>query len=817
MKLKRAFLPLAAATVFSALTACGGGGGGGGGDSSNTASLSGFAAKGTLKFATVTAYAVGADGKVATLAAVPATKTDKDGLYELKGLTPGQQYVLKVTPNADTVHVDEVSKADQKLSNDFVLSAPSKPSSGSSTVSITPFSHQVVEAATKAGGLSSDNVAKAKAMITELVGFDPISIAKNDNSTPQAKQLKVLLTAVSQMASDGALGCGSAADKTTCVIANLAAATSITSLKLQKDSLDVSSAFKTAINKTVTEFQKSDPSIASAMTNVLGKLQCESNCTPVKPVDSGTSTAVAKIRTVLDEIRTDLSTMFSNDGVTEQSKGKLNMQAFKFKQAVDKVQIDVLGQTQSDLRALLLGAQLYLDAKNGGSVSNYSKGTRPGELSVWANLNPWQVAAEGCSLYKDVQLSVLATSASEVNFVGCSARFARGATYNGSSNQSTFTEWRHIFLLTPDSATLGKFTYGSKALKTTWTCTGTVQQNNSGQGSPSVACGSRNNENLQSDGTSALTFSGTLTATLSNNTVSAVAITGELPAGFKRSQVMTGPANLATLATDVSKTVWNLSAAVTALDVQGDPARVTASGEVSKFLGSTKLNSVKLAEGSFMDSATYSARLDLVATNFTSTNNALVSGVLSVDTPVTDSSGTKTMPTRLRFAGALSNSEPGQSKVDFLEGALDVTVSNFNRVNATLPNSAGNSTDIAVSFSGSVTAPEQPRLEVVVSVSGKSHDVENTATMNVSYNRWVGSTKSRTVNMAVARAPASSTTLAVQTFTISEASSGLSMTFKEYDDEVDVLANSSKVGVLDQSKGLMTFTDGTVVSLELGW
>ncbi|MEI7783970.1 MAG: hypothetical protein WCK08_06265 [Betaproteobacteria bacterium] len=824
MKLNRMSVP-ATVLILSALAACGGGGGGGGGSGggsstgASTSTLSGFAAKGTLKFATVSAYAVGADGVVAAKPAVPATETDADGLYEIKGLAPDQQYVVKVTPNSKTVHVDEI-KGEQKLSDAFVLSAVAKPSAGAVTVSITPFSHQVVVAAQSAGGLNADNVAKAQAVVTELIGFDPVSIAKNDDSSVLGKQLKVLLTAVSQMASDGAIGCTSAADKTTCVTDKLASATSITSLKLQRDNLDVSLAFKTAVNQSIAEVQKTNPNVTLGdMTNVLAKLDCKASCAPVKPVDRGTAAAVAAVKAVFDEIRTDLNSMFSNDGVSAKSKGKVNAQAFKFKQVAETVQLGVLGLTQRDLQALLLGVQMYADAKGNAVNPSYSKGILFGDLDVYYGLNPNQVGGAGCTLYRDSALLVQAASAAEVNFIGCSGRFGRVATYDGAKNQTSYTEWRHGLLITPDAATRGRYNYDARALKTTWICGGGPWQNSSGQGASGFSCGAKTSEYLQKDSTGQpLTHSGVFSANVGDSLLT-LSLTGALPPGFVVSP-RSGSAPVSptvSLVTDSTKGTWNLTVSADAFDAQGDPTRVGLSGEIRWLQGSNVISSIALAPGSFADSAEQSARLDITLTGNSGDSTIQAKGVLTAGSPVTDKSGTRREASRVRFEGLLSNTVTGSSRTDFLQGALDIAVSNYDKFDATKPESVSNSADVTVTFTGSVTAPDQPRLELILSATGKTNDSDNLSRMSMAYNRWVGDAKSRAINMTVERTAATANSPARSRSTLSEAGSGLSMAYTEGDANVDVLSGSSKIGVLEMSKGLATFTDGTVVSMDLGW
>ena len=123
-----------------------------------------------------------------------------------------------------------------------------------------------------------NNISQAQITITELLGFNPITVAKNDGVSNDAKKLIVLLTAVSQMAKDGALGCtsGAAADKTKCVINALAAGTSSTGLKLEtrlgSQTFNVSCVIATAISKTLQDakFQSQSPLLAQ----VLNKFKC---------------------------------------------------------------------------------------------------------------------------------------------------------------------------------------------------------------------------------------------------------------------------------------------------------------------------------------------------------------------------------------------------------------------------------------------------------------------------------------------------------------------------------------------------------------
>jgi hypothetical protein len=240
-----------------------------GGDSVNlnatNYSLEGFAAKGTLKFATVEVYMLDANGNQ-TL--VKSGETLEDGTYKISdvGVTAGQNYVIKIKPNSRTIHVDELL-GNQILPADFVMTAFAQTDSSTTTASVTPFSHMIVEAAKNAqGGLTPANISQAQRTIIELLGFNPITLARNDGISKDALILKVLLTAVSQMAKDGALGCTSGS----------AAGTSSTSLKLEarlgSQNFNVSCVISNAISKTLQDakFQSQSPLLAQA----LNKFNC---------------------------------------------------------------------------------------------------------------------------------------------------------------------------------------------------------------------------------------------------------------------------------------------------------------------------------------------------------------------------------------------------------------------------------------------------------------------------------------------------------------------------------------------------------------
>lgn len=802
-------------------------GGGGGGANASPYGIEGFAAKGTLRHALVEVYSIDANGKEST-APIATSETSSKGTYQIVnvGSTPGQQYIVKVKPKADgtTIHSDEIA-GDQTLPGNFVLTALAQTKDTTTVVGVTPFSHMVAEAAKKAdGGLNQDNIAKAHAVVTELLGFNPASITSNEGKTEDEKKQKIMLTAVAQMAKDGALNCGHHSDAgttTQCVTSKLAASASTTSLKLalqapDHQTLDVSRALASAVKTTIA----ADPLPSSAnLTSVLAKLECGNSCTPATPVDKTTQNAINKVTAVIHEIRTDLTTMFSKGGATNESKGQVNTQAFLFKQAVQEVKLNV-DQMSKDLDTITMGIDLYKAFKTGKTKLN-GKSTGLGQLPYWFGINPGTVYASGCTLYKDdpsvSTTPTVSNTAGDANYIGCSARFARIAQYNAVTHQTTYVDYRHGFSLKPEG--LDTYSYKSRASTQTWTCGGAWYQNNSGNNGPSsapYACASKTVTTLQSD---ASLHTGTVTiVTDPQDHLSAFQISGDLPPGFQTApNSATGryDMNSVSLMRNQGKDQWHLNAKVTR-DTNGDVTHIAAFGTLASVdHDGQKLAEIVLKDGSYLDKKSLTAQLDLTYSSFTPTHTAVLKGSLTVDRPVMDQSGTEKLPSHLFFKGGLTNFL-ASGPVEFLEGSAEIQISHLDKTDATQPASATNTGLVSFAFTGSVTAPEQPRLEIIFKTSGLAYDFEKTMTSaGLTYNRWAGNANTRAVNLSISRTPATATTPATQTASVTEATSGLSMSIIKGVQTAEVKANGQIIGSLNVESGLLTFKDGSIVSLDI--
>lgn len=839
---------MAMAMAAGALTACGGSSTAAGG-LSDLISLAGFAMKGNLSKAKIEAFVIN-NGMVDYTKPAATGLTDANSRFSLTpvpgapgiitedgktGLSKKYRYVLRMTPASDgsTQHTDEATGSTSALpgSSALRLSAVAPVTAdwdtGSSavvTVNLTPFSHQAVQAAINAnGGLSDSNISQASAVVNELYGFDPVLVKQDD------KALKVLLTAVSQMNQDGSLNCMAASTDPACTVNALAAATQLGTLKLATGAVDVSTAFSAAIQTAVANLSKTDPSINNnTVLNAVTKLGCTGTaCTPTNSGtgSAGTSTAITNVKALFTEVLTDLRTLFSNEStLSASSTGAFNQQAFQFKQTVQDVAFD-MGQLQRDMKAVLLGVRYYQDVENGTPFSTNGLGQDAGNVEWTYGLPPSSINGEGCTLYQDVNGTTPATNPTNANYIGCSARFGRQAVYNATQNAWDYSEWRHGFTLTPDTTTPGKFSYTSSARRDTWSCPAYT------------TCGSpiRTRINLVTDSTGAgVHFSGTVTASPNSAGVyTGGMINGALPPGFvivPNSQGFYDPTSVQ-LATDHTQYTWNLQVAGSGDDGAGSPTRWDFGGNVAKYNGdalypANRLTDLTLKNGSFADKTSQTARLDLTASVYGnkgtgSTNTATLGGVLTLDTPITDKSGTQTTPGHMNFVGTLSNTPELGTTTTILQGGLDLNITGYEAYDATQPDSASNTATLSGTFTGSVTAPGQPRLELVLGTTGKTWSFKDTVTaINLVYNRYSASgTKTRAVNLAVTRAaPTNSNPSPAKTLTLTEASSGLQMVYTEGGSNTQAVAVTSggkTIGSLDTQKSLLTFSDGTLMSLVL--
>lgn len=805
----------------------GGSGSSGGGSSTAAAiSLSGTAAKGLMANADVSVHAVKADGSVDTATALASTTTDASGRYTLSfSGTQGQPYVVRVTAKAGTTHLDEVSGTAEPLPAGFAMrSLLVAGSSGTQSVSasVTPFSEMAVAAAAKAsGGVTAANAQQAVSTVTQLLGFNPVSVTPTTlaaASGTEQQQMAVMLTAVAKLASDGGLGCDGAANsgaKTQCVVQALAGSASTGSIKLSSGSTDVSSALGGALVSVLADSKLSGTVSSSALATVAANLACSSNCSAAPSGSTSgpdaTATAIAAAKLLFGGLKTDWTAMFSSGGATSIATGALNKQAFAFSQAMDDVRlpVDVLAK---DVGALAMGIDLYNDYKAGRiapTVTDRSRGD--GSLvDSDGSVPDASTSPMGCSLYQDANTSQLATAVSNANYIGCAARYyVSRSQQNGST---VTTEWRHGFTLTPNAD--GSFAYSTRARQRVRSC--------NAQG-----CTVTSNAALQTDaqGQAIAAFSGTLTPTLSAafGNITRLVIAGDLPAAFlSGSPTLDSRAHKHTLAFDGSVTRQadgSIASSAAGSLLAKDASGATVSTLTLKPSSMLQLpvsfdaqdNEVRPGTAGSTASGAHTAAglsLNLVFANAA----AEFEGLFAVSDATWDKSGTALLPTKATLSGALRTVSNGTAS-EFLKGVLTATASGVAAYDASAAFSASNSYSVDLAFTGTVNAPNRPTLELTLG-SGWTFDTADGRAKSVAlqYRSLVNGAPRSVVTLTGDRDASGN----VGSLKLAEASSDLSLTWTRGASTADLMKGTTKIGTLNTATGLLTFSDGSFISLDIG-
>lgn len=792
------------------LAACGGGGGGSPTtptapvDNNASVSVSGTAAKGLMANADVTAHAINADGSVAA-AALASTTTDAQGRYALSfTATKGQPHVVKVTANANTTHLDEVSGQPQALPAGFsmrTLLAPATTDTVTTSASVTPFSEMAVAAAEDAsGGITAANAAQAVTTVSQLLGFNPSSVVPTSvtdtSASAEQQTLALMLTAVSQLAASDALGCnsGSAADKTQCVVNALADAASLASIKLETGGTDVSAALAAAIDTVVANpalVGSVNPSVVSAIET---NLACTGSA--CSAVSVNTSAPIDAAKTLFANIKSDWAALFSRGGVSSIATGTANAEAWKFREAMKDAQVPA-EMLLKDAGVLLMAVDLYNDYKSG----RQSVPDRVRAPDVTANdgmfdySNFWGV---GCSLYQDSNATTLATSPANADFIGCGARYYVTQTVSGST--TTTTEWRHGFTLTPN--TDGSFGYTTRARQRIRSCT---------VGSPCTI----QNVNLQS-----AFYAGTVAPTLTGTfgRITAFTINGELGGAFRsgtpelandhHSWALSGTRTIGS--DNMSSTTFQ--GELVAFNVDGSTAGTlrVSNGSSSETPVSRDQFYNEVEPGSANAVAPFGGTLSGAAMTITWTTPAAeFEGTFSAGGSMWDASGTRLAPTQVTLAGALRNIEAGQT-AEFLSGRIDAAMSGWDSYNAQADDSATNHYTVAATFTGKVTAPSRPVLELTASTSLKSHE-EDVSAVTLQYRSVVSGTPRTVVTVAGTRG-----SNGVMNFAFNEAASNLSLRWADGASTANLMQGSTLVGTIDENTKMLTFTTNEFLSLDIG-
>jgi hypothetical protein len=436
-----------------------------------------------------------------------------------------------------------------------------------------------------------------------------------------------------------------------------------------------------------------------------------------------------------------------------------------------------------DSTALLTGIDLYNDYK-AGRTGSPTRGRGDG-LVFGPDWSPLQYAALNCTLYQDSAISVVATAPANAKFMGCSARYA----VQGGS------EWVHAFTIVPTAA--DSFTYSSSARVVTGASSSDVQ-------------------------TPAPVATGTVTTTRNGSgSVDSFQISGNLPGAFNQ-----GATSLVSYKHD-----WSVAGSRT--PAAGSPPLSTAAFSatvVARDSANTVLSTLTVPSGTLADlPVSRTATGKMVAPNHpaaaTSGGTQVATGSMQLvwTTPsaefegsfsATDSQWSKSLelhaPTKLVFQGALRNIDGSGNKTEFINGNVSLTATGLSSYDERLANSTSNYLSLDTALNATINVPSRPVLQLSLGASGKTY--ENSAkSATVQYRSIYGGAPRNSVDITGSKS-APGTGLV----TLSEATSGLSIAISEGAFTADLmLQNATRIGIYDRRTKVMTFTDGSFMSLDL--
>jgi len=806
----------------ASLVACGGGGSTDNGTGSTSAataatiSLNGVASKGLVAGARVTAHPVRSDGSIDVATVLGSADSDASGRYQLRfDAVQDHPYVIRVAAREDgsTTHLDEVAGAAQPLPAGFVMRAlytPHQSGEVSATASLTPFSEMAVSAAERAsGGVTAANAAQATAAVTQLLGFDPTQTTPRTvaaAASADEQTLAVLLTAVSALAHDGALGCTSASDgeRTQCIVDTLARSASSSTIQLSvrtgASTTDVSAALKAALTKVLSDATLRGPVSSATLTPVVSNLGCsDAACTvasaagtPGDPV----ATAIAAAKALFGQIKSDWLALFSPGGATSLAAGAVNVEAYKVRTAMQGIEVPVEAMGK-DLGALLMGLDLYSDYKAGRTLTaTRSRGPVPSNDGL-ADYSGSMSA--GCTVYQGTSGSTMATSAAEAGSVGCSARYYLVRTTTRLADGSVQTvdqQWRHGFTLTPQAD--GRYTYAARPRKRTTTTTCPV----------TGACTTTTTDDMLQTELSEGTFVPTFDTA---GRISAFTVEGRLPGAFRADSSALGNHHLTW---SMSGTTASALDGLTATSVSRT-TRITGSmvaySDATTPLGTLSLRSGQIGESDAVPVGANEAALTLADLDLAwTTPSAEFEGVFKADGMSFDLSRTDYIPTRVQLSGALRSLSGGVA-TDVMTLAATVTATGYAAFDSTLAHSAANHYTGQLAVVGTVSAPGRPVLEFSLGASRPTY-LSEIDTMTFQYRSLVSGTPRTVLSGSATRG-----TDGVTAFSLNEAASQVSMHWRSGLTAATVLFDgSTAIGTLDANNRMLTFSDGTFLSLDLG-
>lgn len=815
----------AAAACVVALAGCGGGGGGGGspsgggGSAAKAFAVSGVAAKGLLKNAIVTAYPI-VNGVADFGRPLASTRTSStDGSYRLAlSVSADPYYVVQVTADAQTTHADETT-GDQTLPSGFKLRALVQPSPGGDvTAYVTPFSDMAYAAAAgAAGGLSTANIQAARANVRQLLGFDPQAVAPrrvqvlDDQSTQEERVLAAMLTAVSQMAKDGELGCsGTPAARTDCIVGKLA--TSYT-LNSTLPAAAEKAALLRALDKVgrSAEYGEKVGGVSSAIATAIAG----DDGTPLP--GNGNAAAIATTKALFNDLLSVARTLFVPGS---SGTGPVQAQVEAFQDSVGAIVRPSAEVVLSDAAILLAGVELFDDFKAGRSTETVAERNALGvsQEGTWIDggdspdAQCWLTDANGDTTTQR------ATAAQAQCMVRVGSRLEYGAytsqvTSDGSGGQvMVYTsryvrhDWYHEFVVRPGGT--GKYDYDVGLISVDTPCTQITKfpySYNSSQGYSNSSSCDYAGVPFVDVGERRL---GQVEPSFVAGGLRAFTILGELPQGMQASGGFAGGVKAGWV---LNGSIADAAGARRVIRFSGQYKTVDAAGKdvLKAAIGQATINGKAVGNSTGIEAdALGEAEIQAIWT----AGSAEVAGSLRADTFARPVGSSDYVPGRVSFSGSLSNIPASGTATPFFAGTLEDSLVNLAGFDRSRPISPTNRLNHNLAFVGRVTAPGKPAVDVRLSVQLAQNGSQAAG----------GNFNGQLRTLSAAGTPLRAVNLTDGKFgsgnwsgLLSDAGTGVSFAGGSSLNGKHVIkdATGAEIGVIDYDKQMATFTNGEFMSL----
>lgn len=751
-----------------ALSGCGGGGGSAPAPGAPVAgtpgtpaqrTVQGTAAKGLIKGANVSLYALDAQGVRAGTALATAV-TGADGTYKLQIAATVQNFVIEVSAAPGATMADEATGTDIALPADMKLRSVvtlASNATGTYEGTVSPLTEMVARTAQTADGkLPQQAVAQAKSAVRTLFGFDPETVKPINSNTDAVasasedeKNHSLALAAISKMASTATADCaqGNAGERISCVVTKLASSVSV---KDGQPSLDQNrlAQFRDAI-QAVAQDKKINHTGKDKVVGIPVLTPA-----PAAPAVKATAGQLEATKALFSSLRTNLRALNEGDA---------------FRSTANAIKADLnntvapLGNDVGGLASLVSSGVDLLDSIRSGGYywtrvqvrNNLVRNSIPAATMI--------ADGEGECAIADAPLSMSCTVVQNSYLPGSMATSFMG----GVRVYATRT-----FKLEPKAGSTTAYTYTSSIEKVT------VQyQGISTSGTPVVE-------------TMGASYSADITYARSGNALTQLAVNGRLPGRLNAS---------GTLDSDYED--WSLnvnrsaeSGGVSLYQLGGEFTAVRAGQPVGKIaIGNTSfLRAALQQDGSVAPNSANELQLSLQG----SMHDTTISGTLRATGGVQDKSKTSMVPAKLTFDGSLKHLD-----TTFFSGNVTLTRPGYENYDASAAESATNFVADVVEIGGVLTVPNRPQLGLTVGATRTGPD-----SVDISAQYRDGTS---VINASV-------TTKAGVRYPLVKVSSadGVAFSFTSTSVPVQVTKDGAVAAELDLRTGIITYIDGSTESLK---